>query len=86
MKRYLDDRLVYLDGHGALYVDDALAKSLRLRERFPDLRLYRFDVIPEPLDGDVMPGDPGWDGVFREQRSMPEPPKVDPPRGRWTSD
>lgn len=63
----LDERRIYGDAGSMLYVDSNLIKELRLKERFPDLRFIRWPVIPRPLDGDVLPGDPGWDGVFRPQ-------------------
>jgi len=72
----LDHRRVYQDLSGWVYIDPILAKDLDLKSRFPDLKLIRYDVIPEPLDGDVLPGDPGWDGVFR-----PNPPR---PQARGT--
>lgn len=83
VRRYLDDRRVYFDDLGNLLVESALLDQLNLRARFPDLRPYRVEVIPEPLDGDVLPGDPGWTGVFVE-RPLPDVPKDEPKPGRWT--
>lgn len=85
VERTLDDRGVYIDQSGHVLVDRELAEQLKLRARFSGLWLYRVDVVPEPLDGEVLPGDPGWDGVFR-----PGPPPVMPERmpkrGRVTQD
>jgi hypothetical protein len=86
VERYLDHRLAYLDGNTSIYIDGRLAQELKLKERFPDIRLYRFDVIPEPLDGDVMPGDPGWDGTFRRQTGRLRPPILPPRKGRHSYD
>lgn len=63
----LDQRQIYADHGSKLFVDEHLVRSARLRERFPDLRFQRWPVVPRPLDGDVLPGDPEWDGVFRPQ-------------------
>jgi hypothetical protein len=41
LDRSLDDRLVYRDYLGDLFVDADLAENLRLLERFPDLRFYK---------------------------------------------
>lgn len=68
---YLDDRQVYQNGHD-LFIDNRLADEIRLLSRFDDLRLKRVQVVKEPLDGDVLPGDPGWNGRFKE-RSLPKP-------------
>jgi hypothetical protein len=70
--RYLDDRLVYQDDTGWMYVEEGLVAKLKLPERFKDLKLKRVRVVPEPLDGDVLPGDPGWTGRFKEQ-PLPKP-------------
>lgn len=48
-----------------VFVSDELAGLLELKVRFPDLRFKPLRVVEEPLDGEVLPGDPGWDGVFR---------------------
>jgi len=68
---YLDDRQVYQNGHD-LFIDNRLADEIRLLSRFDDLRLKRVQVVKEPLDGDVLPGDPGWNGRFKE-RPLPKP-------------
>lgn len=79
----LDDRRVYQSHEGRVFVDDALVEELSLREKFPDLRLYRYDILDKPLDGDTLRGDPGWTGVFVERPSPPLPPGK-PRKGRWT--
>jgi hypothetical protein len=63
--RDLRDRRIVLSDFGSLYIEKALATELKLRERFEDLRLYKVPVVPEPLDGWVLPGDPGWNGTLR---------------------
>lgn len=86
--RYLDDRRVYTDDSDNMYIDPLLADELHLSDHFPDLRFYRVDIIPEPLDGDILPGDPGWNGTFME-RPLPDLPPEGagkPKRGRWTLD
>lgn len=83
VERYLDERLIYQDEFADLFIDGRLAKALDLKARFPDLVLSRVPVVPEPLDGDTLPGDPGWDGVFRERPSPPLPNTPDA-RDRWT--
>lgn len=55
-----------------MYVEEGLVAKLKLPERFKDLKLKRVRVVPEPLDGDVLPGDPGWTGRFKEQ-PLPKP-------------
>ncbi len=67
--RYLDHRRVYVDDVQQLFIDKALVKELDMKKRFPDLRFHNVPIVPEPLDGDVMPGDPGWNGTFVEQRN-----------------
>ena len=81
----LDDRLVYINEGGWVLVADELVERLELKRRFPKLWLYRIDVIPEPLDGEVLPGDPSWDGVFR-QAPPPVMPEGMPKGGRVTHD
>lgn len=65
--RYLDHRHLYGNENNQFYVDDVIRRALKADRRFKDLRFNRHKVIPEPLDGDVLPGDPGWDGTFRPQ-------------------
>jgi hypothetical protein len=69
VERTLDDRLVYLNQDGNILVADELAERLELKGRFPKLGLQRVDVVSEPLDGETIPGDPGWDGVLRRKYS-----------------
>lgn len=72
-KRALDDRLVYLDDFNRLLVDGVLAKQLQLKERFPGTRYYwRYPVIDEPLDNEVLPTDPDWDGAIRPRVPLPK--------------
>lgn len=65
VERTLDDRLVYVDQDGSILVADELVQRLGLKERFSKLWLQRIDVVPEPLDKETLPGDPGWDGQIR---------------------
>ena len=75
VERDLDDRLVYQDAYASIFIDGELVKSLNLKSRFPDLVLTKFPIVPKPLDGETLAGDPGWDGVFR-----PVPPPAWPPQ------
>lgn len=83
VRRDLDERGVYQDVFGNVYVRSLLAETLKLERKFPDLKLYRVSIFDEPHDGDVLPGDPGWTGVLKERR-FPAPPERDPPKSRWT--
>lgn len=85
VERSLDDRLVYMDEQGDVLVDSELAERLELKTRFPKLWLYKVAVVPEPLDGEVLPCDPGWDGTFRPG-PWPEPPETRLKKGRVTWD
>jgi hypothetical protein len=85
VKRDLGSRLACMDDDFSIYLHPDIVKSLDLRRSFPDLMLYRVDVVEEPLDGDILPGDPGWTGTFKERRSPPLP-KTPLRRGRWTDD
>jgi len=80
LSRCLDERLVYHDVSDAICMDSGLVEYLRLAERFPDLHFNPVRVAAEPLDGDVLPGDPTWDGVFRPQ---PRRPEVKEARFKW---
>lgn len=86
VERTLDDRLVYIDQSGWVLVADELVERLELKRRFPKLWLYRVDVVTEPLDGEVLPGDPGYKGVFIPNPNPPVLPKGKPRRGRVTYD
>jgi hypothetical protein len=63
----LDERMVYLSTREYLIIDLRLMEKLDLKARFPDLRTIRVRVIEKPLDGDILPGDPGWTGKFEPQ-------------------
>ncbi|MBY0111966.1 MAG: hypothetical protein K2Y21_04030 [Phycisphaerales bacterium] len=67
LTRSLDDRMVYLSMRESLLMDLRLMENLDLKVRFPDLRALRIQVLDEPRDGDVLPGDPGWTGEFVPQ-------------------
>ena len=70
LRRDIGDKLAFFGQVATyIYVQDSVLEQAKLRERFPDLRPYEFPVVDEPLDGEVLPGDPEWDGVFR-----PAPP------------
>lgn len=70
LNKSLDDRLVYLNEDMNFLIVDALYKKLELRKRFPKLIFEKVDILEKPQNGEVLPGDPEWDGVFR---SMPIP-------------
>lgn len=57
-------RPLVCDSHGDLYIEESLAKSLKLRDRIEDLRLFKIPLLEEPEDGWVLPGDPGWTGTL----------------------
>lgn len=80
VERYLDDRWLYLDSSDELFVDLRLVEKEHLRKRFPKLRFYPVPVVPEPLDGEVLPGDPGWTGTLVKQ-PLPAPPAHKPEKG-----
>lgn len=65
VERDLRGRPIVVDEFGRLYIRRNLSLELRLRERFDDIRFHRVPIIPEPLDGYTLPGDPDWDGVLR---------------------
>lgn len=80
VQRSVGDRLAFFgDEHFYdVFVTDALIAKLDLKKRFRDLRFYQYDILDEPEDGEVLPGDPGWDGVFRGPR-MFEPLRLPAP-------
>lgn len=78
LERYLDNRWAYL--YDDPYVDERLIETESLRERFPTLRFYPVPVVPEPLDGQTLPGDPGWTGAFKKL-PIPRPPTTKPEKG-----
>ncbi len=65
VRREAGDRPIVVNEFGTLYIKPAVAEEIGLRRRFPDIKLYRFPVIEEPLDGWTLPVDPDWDGVLR---------------------
>lgn len=80
VERDLDDRWFYLSRYDDFIVDERLIVQERLKERFPTLRCYPIPIVPEPLDGEVLPGDPGWTGTFIKT-PLPKPPDTKPERG-----
>lgn len=80
VERTLDDRLLYLGRSDQIIVDQRLLDATKILERFPTLRAYPIPVVPEPLDGEVLPGDAGWTGTLVRQR-MPKPPDHPPEKG-----
>lgn len=85
VERELGGRGVCIGHNGNVLIESSLAKQLELSKLFPRLWLYRIDVVEKPLDGEVLPGDPEWDGVFRPA-PPPELPDKDLKRGRVTHD
>jgi hypothetical protein len=66
LERYLDDRMVYLNAYGDVFLDQRLIDSIG-KEEFPaDIRFKNLPVLLEPADGQIMPGDAGWKGTFVE--------------------
>jgi hypothetical protein len=82
LRRDLDDRLLYTDHSDQFIIDDELVRQLDLRTKFPDLKFVRLPIIDKPLDGQILPGDPGWNGTI-----TPKPITVldpdDPESGKW---
>lgn len=82
LRRYLDDRLLYSGTMHELIIDEVLVRQLDLRARFPDLTFDRLPIIEKPLDGQILPGDPGWNGTL-----VPKPITVldtdDPESDKW---
>lgn len=64
LRRTLDDRLLYSSFMGSLYIDGRLIDQLDLATRFPKLEFDPVPLIDEPMDGDILPGDPGWNGTL----------------------
>jgi hypothetical protein len=67
VRHHLDKRHFYISHNMSFYVTDYLRTKIRDAFGWADLRFARTKVIDAPLDGDVLPGDPGWDGTFRPQ-------------------
>lgn len=84
VRRTIGDRLAFFSNRLDIFVTDALVEKLDLKKKFPDLRYYEYDVVEEPLDGEVLPGDPGWDGVFRPKPPPEFPEGMEPRKGRCT--
>lgn len=82
LRRYLDERLLYTDQSNLFIIDEELVRTLDLRVRFPNLEFWRLPIIDKPLDGQILPGDPGWNGTI-----TPKPITVldpdDPESGKW---
>ena len=80
-------REVVVDCNGDVFVSKPLAADLKLRQRVPDLRLYKIPVLKEPADGWTLPNDPGWDGTLRPPPGVgqvPDFPCYQPgQRPRW---
>jgi hypothetical protein len=64
------DRPIVVSDSGAMYIKSGLAKELRLRERFEDLRLFNIPLIAKPCDGWVLPEDAGWTGVLEPNKAF----------------
>ena len=60
----LGEAMVFTDDGLTLSIDGDLILKLRLKERFPELRFRRIPVIANPMDDDILPGDPEWSGTF----------------------
>lgn len=80
VNKYLDERWLYLNRYDELFVDGRLIERENLRERFPKLRCYPIPIVPEPLDGEILPGDPGWTGTL-VKTPLPKPPEHKPEKG-----
>jgi len=80
VERYLDEGWLFLDSVECFYADARLVEREELRERLPTIRCYPIPIVPEPLDGETLPGDKGWKCVFRKRRA-PKPPPHKPEKG-----
>jgi hypothetical protein len=65
----LRGRQVLHASNASWFIDEALVKKLRLRQRFPDLALDRAATIPEPLDGYILPEDDDWTGKLERRHA-----------------
>lgn len=85
LQRYAKGRRVFMDAYGSFFVDAELADKIRSNKRFTDVRFIEYETIPEPLDGDVLPGDPEWSGKFvkRPCPTFEELPKSRKERKKW---
>ena len=80
VERTLDERWLYLGRSDQIVVDGRLLETEGLLERFKPLRAYTVPVVPEPLDGEVLPGDAGWTGTLARVPT-PKLPEGKPERG-----
>ena len=78
LSRSLDGRGFYLGGlaNTTPIIDDRLIDPRQLCTKFSLLKAKRVRVIHEPLDGETLPGDPGWDGALIRNPSKSLPPDL----------
>lgn len=64
VERSLDGSLAYLNSCDSLFVEPEFVSREVLDAAYPGLRFIPVPVVAEPLDNDVLPGDPLWTGTF----------------------
>lgn len=74
LRRSLDGRAVYFGGMcgKTLIVDANIVPLKDWLKQFPTLRAKRVPVLDEPLDGEILPGDPGWTGTVKQNPVKPD--------------
>lgn len=71
----IKDRPVILDGFCSLCVHPEFYEDMKLKNRFPDIKVvHKVKIYDRDPHGWVLPGDPEWDGVFRKPPGWVDPP------------
>ena len=82
--RSLSDRDYHITALLDIFLVPGSQTHKRVIEHFPKLRLFRVPVVDEPLDGILLPGDPGWNGqVVRLPLPVPPTHEPEPGTGAW---
>ncbi len=67
MRWQVRDRPVLIDDCNSIAVHPEFFADMKLKERFPDLKVvHKIKIYDKDPHGWVLPGDPDWDGVFRD--------------------
>lgn len=75
LRKYLDTRRIYMSMHGDIIVCGELARKVK-NEYGDQVRIYELPVLEHPEDGEVLPSDAEWNGVFTPA-AMPKFSKKD---------
>jgi hypothetical protein len=68
------DRPVLMANRGDLAVHPEFFEDMKLKERFPDLKVvHKIKIYDRDPHGWVLPDDPDWDGVFRKPPGWIDP-------------